>query len=217
MARTVKQTRSYVSPHRAAQATETRRSIIAAARQLFVRDGWQKTTIAAVAAEAAVSAETIYAAFRTKQALLRAVIEAAVRRADPATPLLQQAGTQAVIGEADLARQIELFATDIAGVLVHVAPLVAVVRAAAETEPKLAALYAELHAGRRRNLRVAAEALVRHGPLRGKPSDDDVTAQLWRLASPELFLLVTRVDGADQQAFAKWLARTLKALFVPDA
>jgi len=91
--------------------------VIAAARQHFIAAGWQGTTIAGVARAAGVSNETIYAVFGSKQALLRSVLERAVRRADPAVPLLEQAGPQAIAAAADQRAQIALFAEDITGVL----------------------------------------------------------------------------------------------------
>ena len=59
----VKPKRRYDSARRAEQARQTRAAIIAAARRLFLRGGFATTTIAAIAAEAQVSVETIYKAF----------------------------------------------------------------------------------------------------------------------------------------------------------
>ena len=51
--------RDYRSELRAAQALETRRSIVAAASKLFVEDGYVATTIDAVAVAAGVSRKTV--------------------------------------------------------------------------------------------------------------------------------------------------------------
>jgi len=50
----VKPRRRYDSARRAEQARQTRNAIIETARQLFLRDGFAGTTIAAIAAEARV-------------------------------------------------------------------------------------------------------------------------------------------------------------------
>ena len=69
--------RAYRSPLREAQAEQTRARVIRAALLLFERDGYGVTTIAAIGREAGVSAETVYAAFRSKRGLLQAVVERA--------------------------------------------------------------------------------------------------------------------------------------------
>jgi AcrR family transcriptional regulator len=210
----VKPKRRYASERRLEQAAGTRAAVSAAARKLFIETGWRLTTIAAVAREAGVSSETIYAVFGNKQALLQAVIEASIRRDRPETPLLEQAGPQAIAEAIDQDEQIGLFARDITGVLTGVADLIAVVRTAAETDPAMAALYRQLHEGRRRNLSAVAAALLKRGPLRDGMGEAEVTATLWRLASPELFVLLTRTEGMDAERYATWLAATLRKMLL---
>lgn len=211
MAEPVNPKRRYESARRSAQAADTRGAVLDAARGLFVETGWQKTTIAAIARAAGVSAETIYAVFGSKTALLEALVALAIRGAQPQTPLLEQAGPRAIAAEPDQRRQLDIFARDIAQVLSRVAPLVAVVRSAAESDPQLSALYRQLHGGRRRNLEAVAEALLANGPLRENLDREAATGAIWRLASPELFLLLRDVDGLTTEAYADWLAATLAA------
>lgn len=74
--------RSYDSPRRREQAEVTRQRIAAAARTVFMRDGWAGTTVDAVAAEAGVSVATVYKTYRTKRGLAAAVADAANLSAD---------------------------------------------------------------------------------------------------------------------------------------
>jgi AcrR family transcriptional regulator len=211
----VKPKRKYASTRRAGQAADTREAVIAAAGQHFIAAGWQGTTIAGVARAAGVSNETIYAVFGSKQSLLRAVLEHAVRRADPAVPLLEQAGPQAIAAAADQREQIALFAKDITGVLSNVAPLMAVVRTAAAIDAELSILYRSLHDGRRRNLAFVARALLKKGPLRRGMDPETATALLWRLASPELFQLMTETEEITVSAYTDWLAGALVDALLP--
>jgi hypothetical protein len=107
------------------------------------------------------------------------------------------------------------FAIDISGVLSRVAPIMKVVRAAAEADPEIAPLYASLHAGRRRNLAQFANWLAAATPLRDGMTAEEAAAQIWRLASPELYLLVTGIGAASKDDFAHWLERTLVVLLLP--
>lgn len=215
MTEAVKPKRKYASRHRASQAAETREAVIAAAKEQFIATGWQGTTIAGVARAAGVSSETIYAVFGNKQALLRTVLERAVRRADPTIPLLEQAGPLAIAAASDQRAQIALFAKDITSVLGNVAVLMAVVRTAAATDTELAALYRGLHDGRRRNLVFVAKALLDKGPLRDGMDAETATALLWRLASPELFLLMTDIEGLQAASYAEWLTDALVDALLP--
>ena len=65
--------RPYDSTRRREQARENRERIIQAAHDLFVREGYGRTTISDIARAAGVADETVYAAFGNKHTLLRQV------------------------------------------------------------------------------------------------------------------------------------------------
>jgi len=71
--------RKYDATSRRAAAAATRDRICAAAEELFVRDGYARTSIRAVARAAGVAEATIYLTFPNKAALLDAVIIRAIR------------------------------------------------------------------------------------------------------------------------------------------
>jgi len=206
--------RPYDSRRRRAQATERRQAILDAAQALFLESGWIRTTIAAVARRAGASSETIYATFGNKESLLREVVVRAVRGPDLETPLIRQARTRRVAEDPDQGRQIAMFAGEIETILARVAPLMEVVRTAAGTDAGMAALYADLHRGRRANLDWFAAALLNNGPLRGGLDAEAAGGLVWRLASPELYLLLRRVEGMSQDDYVDWLRSTLTALLL---
>jgi len=67
--------RRYDSSGRRERARQTRGQIIDAARELYLTGGYAATTVAAIAAAARVSAETIYKGFGGKPGLVRAIVE----------------------------------------------------------------------------------------------------------------------------------------------
>ena len=72
--------RRYHSPKRAQAALERRRRMRAAAERLFMRDGYEPTTVlAGIAAEAGVAEKTLYLAYPSKAALLSEIIRVGVR------------------------------------------------------------------------------------------------------------------------------------------
>jgi AcrR family transcriptional regulator len=78
MVETVKSPRPYDSTRRRKQAQETRRTILEAARRLFLERGYASTTMASVAEGAGVSVEAVYKAFSNKAGLVKAVFDVAI-------------------------------------------------------------------------------------------------------------------------------------------
>jgi AcrR family transcriptional regulator len=198
--------RRYRSERRADQAEETRRRVLDAARKLFEERGWEGASIAAIANEARVSQETIYARFQNKRTLLGELVRIAVRGEDP-RPIPEQEGPRALAASNDQREQLRLFAADIVLRLERAAPLVATVASASRSEPELAELLADLHAHRMRNLRVLVDALAGNGPLR-LPAEQAVES-VWALTSPEMHQLLSRVGGWTRGRYCDWLVDSL--------
>ena len=135
--------RPYNSTRRQEQASETRLRILAAAHELFVAQGYGRTTIAEIALRAGVAVETIYAAFRNKHTLLRQVWFFSSRGDEEDVRLLDRPEIRAVLAEPDLATRFDKHAVVVTGVLRRVAPLLAALQGAATSEPAAAAMLAE--------------------------------------------------------------------------
>jgi AcrR family transcriptional regulator len=205
----VKPRRPYRSDRRREQAEETRERVLEAGARLFRERGFESATIAAIAAEAGVSPETVYAGFRNKRTLLGELIRAAVRGGEP-SPVPQQEGPRAVAAATDQREQLGLFAADITRRLERVGPLVDVLSTAARSEPELAELLARIHRERLENLRTFVVALAANGLLRQEP--EAALDTVWALASPELYLLLTTTRGWNRERYRDWLAESLARL-----
>jgi AcrR family transcriptional regulator len=203
--------RTYTSNLRTTQAEATRQAILAAARQVCCAGGWPNATIAAIAKEAGVSKETIYAIFGSKVVLIGEMVKASVAKSTPGKHFLDEERPRAIRAESDQARQIDLWATYLSEILERVSPLMAVVRSGSEVEPEMGELYRALHKGRRANLSLLAHSILNQGALRNSLSVEKTTDILWQLASPEMFHLLTGIGGYSTQRYAEWLAGMLKA------
>jgi AcrR family transcriptional regulator len=208
----VKARRPYRSVRRREQAVETRERVLDAAALLFGRRGFESATIAAIAAEAGVSAETVYAGFRNKRTLLGELIRRAVRGAER-SPVPLQAGPQALAAVTDQREQLRLFAADVSLRLERVGPLVEVLTTAALSEPELAGLLSKIHSERLENLRVLVTALSANGPLR--LASEEALDTVWALASPDLYRLLTQTRSWSREAYCEWLSASLAALLLP--
>jgi AcrR family transcriptional regulator len=111
---------------RSEHAAATRARVLRAAKMLFARNGYAATTIAALAEEAGVAAQTLYSAFGSKGAIaisvmedavassgIREANEAALREPDgeKAVRLVAAAGSRLYAVEADL---VKLLSTEVA-------------------------------------------------------------------------------------------------------
>lgn len=197
--------RPYRSDLRRAQAHGTRERVLEAARAAFLEQGYAGATIASIAADAGVSVETVYAAFRNKRTLLEQVMRRATR--GTATPILDQEGPRALAAASDPREKIRIFATDVRTRLERAAPLMQVLASAAPTEPTLAALRDAMHAARHANLRTVAESLEKTGRLVSDVAA--ATETIWALASPELYNLLVGAGGWTPERYEQWLADAL--------
>src|SRR5690242_11502797 len=98
--------RAYNSSRRQAQARQTRQQIADAARKLFIERGYAGATMEAVAQEAGVATETVYAVFGNKKKILSHLMDIAIGGDDEPLSLLDRAGPQAIKQERDQRRQL---------------------------------------------------------------------------------------------------------------
>src|SRR5215207_4630667 len=152
--------RPYRSPRREAAALQTRRAIRDAAEALFLRDGYVRTTMKAIAAQAGVSEKTMYLTYASKARLLRHVIEVAVRGDEAPATLAQRPEWRAVVHgppEEVFAR----FAALNAALMARTAQIIALAQAAATADPELAEVGARARATARADLHALAVELKR--------------------------------------------------------
>lgn len=84
------QVRRYDASGRRAQARANRERILARARELFIRDGFAGTSVAAIARAAGVSAPTVFAAFGSKVNLLKEAAETTLAGDIEPVPMAQR-------------------------------------------------------------------------------------------------------------------------------
>lgn len=207
--------RRYDSSRRQAQARETRARILEAARSLFIARGYAGTTMEALAGEAGVAVETVYATFGSKRTVLARLVDRAVGGDDEPTPILARPGPRDVEAEHDQRRQIHGFAHGMSEIMTRVGPLFGVMRAAAPTEPEIAELLRSVLAARRANLAVVVRWLESNGPLRPGLTSEEAADTLWAVSSAETHQLLTVDRGWTAERYERWLGDSLIALLLP--
>jgi len=188
--------RDYDSTNRQAQAAETRRRILDAARKLFMERGYAGATAEAIAAEANVSAQTIYAIFKNKKKMLVSLMNVSPTTGnEDHTPMAERPAVQAVSQEPDQRRQLQMFAQVVAGNLDQVAAVSEIMTDAAKVEPDFDRILQKLHKPRLEHMSLAVQQIAANGPFRAKINADYALNTIWTLTSPEVFLLLTRDRG----------------------
>src|SRR5262245_57155795 len=91
--------RNYSSTLRDAQARQTRRAIVDAGARLFVDDGFGRTTIDTIAAEAGVSRKTVFTSVGGKVEILKLAIDWAIVGDDEPIALADRPGIERVKAE----------------------------------------------------------------------------------------------------------------------
>jgi len=201
--------RDYRSELRAAQAQETRRSIVAAATRLFVGAGYGATTIDAVADAAGVSRKTVFTAVGGKLDLLKLALDWAVAGDDQAVALSDRAAIRRWMDQADPRQVLDGLAGMLAEIGARVGALYGALEVAAGIDPAARELAEELQ---RRRLDDARKVV---GPLRDmKALATDITYQeavdlVWLAMDPALFDRLVRVRRWSTSRFKEWLASTL--------
>ena len=205
--------RRYDSPRRAAQARQTRAAVIAAAQRLFLRDGYSATTIAAIAVEAAVSAETIYKAFGGKPGLVRAICGHALAGAGAVPAETRSDELQAT--EPDPRAIISGWGRLTAEVAPRVSPILLLLRAAAATDPEVADLQAEMDASRLHRMTSNARRLAGSGHLRDGVTTEHAADVLWAYSSPELYELLVVDRAWTAERYGAFVADAMIAALLP--
>jgi AcrR family transcriptional regulator len=209
----VKSRRRYDSPRRAEQARQTRAAVTGAARQLFLRDGFAATTIAAVAAEAGVSAETIYKAFGGKAGLVRAICEQALAGEGPVPAETRSDNLRA--SEPDPRQIIQGWGRLSAEVAPRVSPILLLLRAAAVTDPQMAVLRAEIEASRLARMTGNARHLHQAGHLPAGVTAEHAGEIMWAYSSPELYELLVVSRRWSPEQYGAFIADAMIAALLP--
>jgi AcrR family transcriptional regulator len=195
--------RAYHSTARTQAADETRRRILAAAKSLFGRRGIDAVTIAEIGAKARVAASTVYAIYKSKDGILRALMEqtlfgdqfrAAEHRLEGATDPVQL-----IERTARVARAIYDSESRALGLLRHVSGFSAALRK----------IELEFERKRYEMQKPRLQRLFEAGLARDGLSLDEARRIMWMYTSREVYRLLVHDSHWTPQRYEQWLAQTL--------
>jgi AcrR family transcriptional regulator len=201
-------------PRREQAAARTRSALIQAAEELFVRDGYLQTSVSAIAERAGVGRATVFTSVPGgKPELLALARDAAIAGDDEPVPVPQRPWFLHAMAATDPHELIRRQARNYRTIQERAAYLEHALVVGAADAPELAELEETARVQRARGARLVVDRLIELGAIpRGRASAAADT--LYALASPDIYLLLTRDRGWSGARYEKWLAATLIAVLI---
>jgi len=206
-----KRRRRYRSATRDEGARRTRQTIVSTASSLFAERGYAGTSLADIASAAGVARPTVFAAFGSKAALLRQVLDQALAGDDAPVPVAERPWFQPVWAATDPGAVLDAYAAVCVVIARRAAPLFEAVRRAADDAPEAAELWNTLQDNRRAGARMVVVHAQRLGSLAPHLDTDTATDIVWVYNDPAHYSALVARCGWREPDFQRWLAATMRA------
>lgn len=202
--------RRYSSPQRTAGREQTRQRILSAASQLFRERGVDAVSVNEIAAAAEVGASTVYAAFKSKEGILKKLFEDALFG-----PRFQESSAglgrisdpvEAIATTASVARAIYESEDEELGPLREKA---AQSRALQETDQEFDRRRFEMQ-------RARVESLFAHGMAKASLDLESARRLMWMYTSRQVYKMLAVEAGWGPDRYASWLEQTLVEALVSE-
>jgi AcrR family transcriptional regulator len=201
--------RRYDNSRREAVARATRAAVVNGARELFLGRGYSATTIEAIADASDVPLGTVYRLFGSKRGILLSVLDVAFGGDDEPVSYRDRPATQAALAHEDPYQVIRAFSPLTRELLERSAPILGVLRSAADADPEAAELYAEAQRQRYAGQSNVARVLAERGHL--AINETEAADIMYTLRSPEVFRTLTQERGWSAERYERWLTKALQA------
>jgi AcrR family transcriptional regulator len=195
--------RPYRSLVRERQAGDTRRRIVEATRKLLQSEGYAGMTVEAIARRAEVSAQSVYAIFKSKTGILIELLDQAAFGAD------YDDAVRKALSASDPETRLRLAAPIARQIHDAQSATFDVLRGAGVVAPELAKLEQQREHLRYERQKTMIISLRDAGRL--QPTLDYATARdiFWMLTGRDVYRMLVRERGWSSQKYQDWLADSL--------
>ncbi|KAA1248479.1 helix-turn-helix transcriptional regulator [Mycobacterium simiae] len=188
----------------AASRAETRRLLLAAAAEEFARAGYIAATVDRIAEAAGVSVQTLYLAWGSKRALLRAYLDSTL--APGAKPSGEHYAS--LLRPDTPAGTLAQIASLFCGLAHNSASAWRAYRAGSAVDAAIAEEWQQLHAARHATFETLLAAIPDDAMRLARQAAVDTA---WAFASPEIYELMLSSAGYTHEDFEVWLTATLQS------
>jgi AcrR family transcriptional regulator len=207
--------RTYQSPVRDDGARRTRQAIVAAATELFLSHGYVGASLNQVAARAGVARPTVFAAFGSKPALLRQVLDQALAGDDAPVAVAERPWFAPVWTATTPIAVLDAYAEVCLLIGSRAARLFETVRQAADDSAEVAELWENLKNNRRIGAMTIIARIQTLGPIASGLDTATAADILWVYNDPALYAALVLGRDWSESAFRHWLATTMCASLLP--
>ena len=198
----------YSSPLRTSQAQANRASILSAAYDLFVAQGFGATTIDQIASAAGVSKPTIFSAVGNKATVFKAVRDTTMAGDDSPESISQRPSADRIRNASDFPSAVQALTLHIIGVVRRASGIQEVLRgAAANGDREMKMLWEESEKERRVGAELLLSLLIKKAPL-AIPRERAIDI-LGLLMTPDNYQRLVVQCGWTDLAFRKWLGEAV--------
>lgn len=186
-----------------------RRTVVDAARTLFLDRGYGATTIDAISDLSEVPAATVYRLFASKIGILKALIDVSIVGDDEAVAMANRPQVRLLLVDSGPPEQLAGFVHLAAQINQRTATIYRILVSAAASDADAATLLHELTMQRQKGQGRIARSLAGAKALRPGLRQRDAADIIHALLSPEVFGLLVTDRGWPVERYETWLTRTL--------
>ena len=201
--------RTYDAPRRRARAEATRRSVLDAARQLFAARGIEDTTVSAIAEQAGVSVQTVYATYRSKAGLLVALIDDLERTVDASRHL------ERIDSAGSALEQLRLIVTFHSEMFDQALEMIDLARKS-RSDPDVRAFFEEGEGRRRIQCQHWVQRWQYMGALRSDIDPRTAVDLLWAHCGPDVYATFAVSCDWEPERVQHWVTRALAVLLLDE-
>jgi TetR/AcrR family transcriptional regulator of autoinduction and epiphytic fitness len=207
--------RRYVSPRRQEQARQTRRAILDAAAKLFVDPGYAATPLTAVAAEAGVAVQTVYAVFGNKRQLLSDLVDVTLVGDDEKVAMANRSSVTDIRALTGLRAKLTRYARHLAETHARQVHVMLALAGAATADADAAAIWRKNLDDRRQGMLMFAGDLLATGEV--LVTQERTADVLWLAQDIRNYDWLVRERGWPVERFERWFVDSVTAvLSTPD-
>jgi AcrR family transcriptional regulator len=206
--------RRYDSTRRQEQSRQTRKAILAAAGRLFVDPGYAATPLTAVAADAGVAVQTLYAIFGSKRQLLSQLVDVTLAGDDEPVAIPERPFVAEIRALADPRAKLTRFARHLAEINSRQAQVMLALAAAATADPDAADIWRKNINERRHGMSLFAAELTATGALRPDLNLEQVTDVLWLAQDVRNFDWLVQQRRWTLEQYQHWYVNTVSGAII---
>jgi AcrR family transcriptional regulator len=207
--------RPYDGSRRREAARARRHAVVLSARDLFERDGYRATTIAAIATASKVSSEMVYKSFGSKSALAKAVFDLAVAGDDEPVPVRDRPSALAVTTEPEARRKIALFVDGLVERLQRSVKVQIMIRDGRHVDDALIPIWEQVLSEGLTGMEMLGQQLLDTGQLKQNLTLAEIRDVLWNYLAIDHYERLVLVRGWRIVDFQLWLTAAITDALCP--